>query len=169
MYHVHCNKYMSHTWLQTPMGLNHLVQRTSCRISIGRPLDFTGRCFKGLRIANFIEKCNKKFYWMSSRNSTGRPLESTSSRIAQLDVHYSRRFGGMCCSIIFFKNANWESSSAKLKEQYKCDKFQSGLDIFLKSLHYFFIFHLYLPGRLVCCMQWHIKNVCTNMALKWIH
>ena len=89
MYHVHCNKYMSHTWLQTPMGLNHLVQRTSCRISIGRPLDFTGRpvgfywmstrilqvCFKGLRIANFIEKCNKKFYWTSIRNSTRRPGE----------------------------------------------------------------------------------------------
>ena len=51
-------------------GPNHLVCRTSCRISIGRPLDSTGCpigfhwtstrilqvCFKCLRIANFIEK-----------------------------------------------------------------------------------------------------------------
>ena len=68
-----------------------LDQRTSCILSKGRPLDSTGHpvgfywmstrilqvCFKWLRIANFIEKCNKKFYWMSSRNSIGHTLEST--------------------------------------------------------------------------------------------
>ena len=64
------------------------AQRRSCRTSTGRPLDSTGHpvgfcqtstkilhiCFKCLRIANFIKKCNKKFYWMSSsRISIGRP------------------------------------------------------------------------------------------------
>ena len=34
-------------------------------------------CFKCLRIANFIEKSNKNFYWTSSKISNGRPLEST--------------------------------------------------------------------------------------------
>ena len=34
-------------------------------------------CFKWIRIANFIEKCNKNFYWMSSKISIGRLLEST--------------------------------------------------------------------------------------------
>ena len=58
-------------------------------------------CFKYLRFDNFIEKCTKNFYWTSSKISIGHPLESlariywTSSRIALLDVHQSRRFGGM--------------------------------------------------------------------------
>ena len=80
-------------------GPNHLVQRMSCRISIGHPLDSTRRlvgfyrmsttilqvCFKCLRIANFIEKCNKNFYFLfdvhqnlldvQQNYSTGHPLE----------------------------------------------------------------------------------------------
>ena len=86
-------------------GPNHLVQRMSCRISIGHPLDSTRClvgfyqmsttilqvCFKCLRIANFIEKCHEDFYTRHSVKflldvhqnlldvqqncSTGRPLE----------------------------------------------------------------------------------------------
>ena len=66
-------------------GPNHLVQRMSCRISIGHPLDSTGHlvgfywtstrilqvCFECLG----IKKCNKNFYWTSGKISIGRPLE----------------------------------------------------------------------------------------------
>ena len=55
---------------------NHLAQETSSKISIGRPAGFyqiSSRilkvCFKCLKIANFIKKCNKNFYWTSSRNA----------------------------------------------------------------------------------------------------
>ena len=70
----------------------------SCRISIGHPLDSTGRlvgfywtstrilqvCFECLGIANFIKKCNKNFYWTSGKISIGRPLESTGRKIELL-------------------------------------------------------------------------------------
>ena len=72
-------------------GPNHLVQRTSYRISFRHPLDSTGCpvgfytsssgilqvCFKYLRIANFIEECNKNFNWTSTR------IYWTSSRMLQ--------------------------------------------------------------------------------------
>ena len=99
--------------LSVSIGPNHLVQRTSCRISIVRLLDSTGRlvgfyrtssrilkvCFKCLRIDNFTEKCNKHFYQTSSKISIGHSLQCTriywtSSRITLLDVPQSRRFGG---------------------------------------------------------------------------
>ena len=54
------------------------------RISIGHPVRFYRRStrilevwFKCLRIANFIEKCNKNANWTSSKISIGRLLEST--------------------------------------------------------------------------------------------
>ena len=60
-------------------------------------------CFKGLRIANFIEKCNKKFYWMSSRNSTGRPLESTGRPVELLNwTSTTAEDLAECVALLFF-------------------------------------------------------------------
>ena len=93
--------------------------------SIGCPVGFYGTsprilqvCFKCLRIANFIEKCNKNFYWMSSKISIGCPLESTgrlvellywtSSRAEDL-AECNKKFVGMVAETILlffcFKNS----------------------------------------------------------------
>ena len=75
----------------------HFFSSEDSGISFRHPLDSTGCpvgfytsssgilqvCFKYLRIANFIEECNKNFNWTSTR------IYWTSSRIALLDVSQS--------------------------------------------------------------------------------
>ena len=94
---------------------NHLVWKTFFRISVGHPLDSTGHpvgfywtstrilqvCFKCLRIANFINKCNN-FYWTSSRISIGRLLEST-GRPVELLYRTSPRAEDLA-EYLFYKN-----------------------------------------------------------------